>query len=378
MKVFFYALFFHLTLNVYVFWRGWQILKPKRGLRALFASGFVIEFLVYMTGLLLQPYLSGGAIRSIGFVGTSWMLLLLYMALLLLVADVLWWIHRRRPFLFGYADRHPQNTRALAFSFMSVVVIAVLWLGNLKFNRPLVVRKEITVKKEVGKTDSLRIAVVADTHFGYLINRPFVKKYVDLIMAQKPDLILFVGDIIDAGLKPLVDENIGEELRRLYAPLGVYTCTGNHEYRYEAEKKIKWINDNGITVLRDSALFVDSVFYLIGREDISAPFPRKSMETILEEQRVDASKPIVVLNHNPRFMCEDIDAGADLALYGHTHRGQFFPVNLITDLLFEISHGYKQIRATHVYVTSGLGLAGPQYRIGTQSEIVLLTLKFCP
>ena len=376
MKVFFYALFFHLTLNVYVFWRGWQTLAPKKALRAAYASVFMLEFAVYLVGLLLQRYLPDGAIRIIGFIGTSWMLFLLYMTMLLFAMDFVWWIHKRKPFLFGYVDKHPKNTRAILFSILSVAVVVVLWLGNVKFHHPSVVHKDIIIEKRAGAIDSLRIAMIGDTHFGYLINRPFAKKYVELIMAQKPDLILFVGDIIDAELNPLVDEGVGEELRRLHAPLGVYTCTGNHEYRYNAEEKIRWINETGIAVLRDSAVLIDSAFYIVGREDVTAPFPRKPMPDILSAQQVDTKKPIIVLNHNPHFLDEDVRAAADLALYGHTHRGQFFPGNMVTDLLFKVSHGYKKIGNTHVYVTSGLGLAGAQYRIGTQSEIVVLKVRF--
>ena len=376
MKVFFYALFFHLTLNLYVFWRGRQTLATQKGLRRAFTSVFVIEFLVYLTGLLLQRHLPADVLRVIAFIGTSWMLFLLYMTLLLLVMDVVWWIHRRKPFLFGYVDRRPKKTRAIVFSFMSLAVVVVLWLGNVKFNHPSIVHHEISIDKKAHGIHSLRIAMIGDTHLGYLINKPFAKKYVDLIMAQKPDLILFVGDIIDAEMKPLTDENMGEEIRRLHAPMGVFTCTGNHEYRYDAEKKIKWLNDNGIAVLRDAAVLIDSAFYIVGREDVTAPFARKPIQEIINTRHIDTSKPIIVLNHNPHFMEEDVDAGVDVALYGHTHRGQFFPANLVTDFLFEVSHGYKKSGNTHVYVTSGLGLAGPQYRIGTQSEVVVLTVKF--
>lgn len=376
MKVFFYALFFHLTFNLYVFWRGWQTLAPRKGFRTVFATLFAAEFLVYLAGVLFWQQMPDGLIRAIAFVGTTWMLFVFYLAVLLLITDVVFWIHKRKPFLFGVADRHPRYTRATVFGVMTLSVIAVLWLGNAKFNRPVVVRNQISIAKNATGLDSLRIVMVGDTHFGYLINRPFAKKYVDLIMEQHPDLILFVGDVVDAGLKPLLDERLGDELRRLHAPLGIYSCTGNHEYRYEAEEKIRWINQYGITVLRDSAVLVADAFYIVGREDTNAPFIRKPLSEILSRQHIDLSKPIIVLNHNPRHLRDEVAAQADLALYGHTHSGQFFPGNIITGRMYEVAHGYKKIGDTHVHVTSGLGLAGPQYRIGTQSEIVVLEVKF--
>ena len=66
----------------------------------------------------------------------------------------------------------------------------------------------------------------------------------------------------------------------------------------------------------------------------------------------------------------------DLALYGHTHNGQLFPANLLINTMYELGHGYKKKEDTHCYVSSGLGLSGPQYRIGTISEIVILNLQF--
>lgn len=128
-------------------------------------------------------------------------------------------------------------------------------------------------------------------------------------------------------------------------------------------------------MLRDSAVLIDSAFYIVGREDYKAP-QRKPLEQILREQRVNTALPIIVLKHNPIDLNEEVCAGVDIALYGHTHRGQSFPANLITDLIFEVSHGYKKKGDTHIFVTSGLGLAGSQHRIGTQSEIVILNVKF--
>jgi predicted MPP superfamily phosphohydrolase len=376
MKVFFYALFFHLTLNIYVFWRGWQILKHRKIARSVFASVFIVEFLVYLTGLLFREHFSNATIQIIGFIGTTWMLFLIYMTIALLVVDIVFWVHKRRRFLPRFVSKHPNYTRGTLFTILSLAVVTTLWRGNVKFNNPVVVNYEINIVKTASGIDSLRVVMIGDTHFGYLINRKFAVRYVDLIMAQKPDLILFVGDMIDAELSPLIEEDIGSVLRRLHAPLGIFACTGNHEYRYETEEKIQWLNDNGIVVLRDSAVLIDNAFYIIGREDIEAPFQRKTLQEIFVLQQIDTSKPLIVLNHNPHNFDEEIATNVDLLLSGHTHRGQFFPSNIITDLKFSISHGHRKFGNTNVVVTSGLGLSGPQYRIGSQSEIVVLNVRF--
>ena len=217
--------------------------------------------------------------------------------------------------------------------------------------------------------------MIGDLHLGWMIDRYHTERFVNLIMAQQPDLILFVGDIFDSQIEPVLQQRMDEELRRLHAPLGVYTCTGNHEYRHDSEEKIRLLNDVGIKVLRDSAVLVDSAFYVVGREDIVIAH-RKTTEELLNHQQVDRSKPVIVLNHTPNNLSEEADAGADIALYGHTHHGQAFPGNIATEIIFEVAHGYKKKGDTHVYVTSGISLVGPQYRIGTVSEMVMLTVRF--
>jgi predicted MPP superfamily phosphohydrolase len=44
--------------------------------------------------------------------------------------------------------------------------------------------------------------------------------------------------------------------------------------------------------------------------------------------------------------------------------------------IYTLGYGYRLMGDTHVYVSSGLGLWGPPFRIGTQSEIVIFTLQF--
>ena len=85
--------------------------------------------------------------------------------------------------------------------------------------------------------------------------------------------------------------------------------------------------------------------------------------------------PMIVLITHPT-PDEEMKNGADLALYGHTHEGQIFPFNILTHIMFEVASGYKQKGDTHVFVSSGLGLSGPQFRIGTKSEIVVLDVTF--
>ena len=218
---------------------------------------------------------------------------------------------------------------------------------------------------------------------------------IDAIGKEKPDLILLVGDIVDYDVKSLYEQRMETEFLRLKAPYGVYASTGNHEYIELGEakdEKILWLSEKaGLTMLRDTTILVANSFYIVGREDDMCE-GRKNLPDIM--QGVNKNLPIIVMNHETHKLQEEVDAGADVALYGHTHNGQFFPNNVIMKLssilyntgmipekykmrfMYEIPFGYKEKENTHVYVSSGLGLAGPQFRIGTISEIVVLNVKF--
>ena len=75
-------------------------------------------------------------------------------------------------------------------------------------------------------------------------------------------------------------------------------------------------------------------------------------------------------------MNEAKENNIDLQLSGHTHHGQFFPGNLITKMIYEVSWGYLKKNQTHYYVSCGVGTWGPPVRIGSVSEIVNIKINF--
>lgn len=368
------AFIVHVTLNVLVFLKGWYTFDEKKWARILLAVIFGTELVVYSFGLIFYHTIPDTITQFIRVMGTSWMLFLLYAGGLWLIIDLTYIISRIQRRSWRFKDQS-RKYRIITFLLPVVVVSGVMTHGHYKFLHPVVQQVPMTVHKKAGDIDSLRIAMVGDLHMGWMINRKHTKRFVDLIMAQKPDLILFVGDILDAQIEPILAERMEEELSRLSAPLGVYSCTGNHEYRYEAENKIRLLNEVGITMLRDSAVLIDSAFYVVGRED-KIILNRLSTEGLFATHGVDLTKPVIVLNHTPDNLDEEVEAGADIAFYGHTHHGQAFPGNISTEIVFEVAHGYKKKKNTHIYVTSGIGLVGPQYRVGTVSEMVMVTVKF--
>lgn len=373
MKVFFNAIVIHLIFNIYVFIRGWKIIPPKQTWRIPYAALFAVELIIYLLGFFLWEEFPSEWIRPVTLLGTSWMILIGFLTALLLLYNLVRWILKKRKSKRIKALDKLKTKRIYFLVSLSIVIAAMIY-GNYCFWHPEVTKVNIEIDKKVEGLTSLKVVMVSDVHAGWMIDKQVLSMYVDKIMELKPDMIVLVGDIIDYDLPPLVEQQMDEEFKKLHAPYGVYASTGNHEYRLNAEEKIAWLNDKaGLTMLRDTALKVQDKFYVIGRED-DLYLDRKDLTTLM--QGIDPLLPIIVLNHEPKKISEESDAKVDLALYGHTHNGQLFPYNIVLKAIYEVPYGYKKKDDTHIFVSSGLGLAGPQYRIGTKSEIVEINIKF--
>jgi predicted MPP superfamily phosphohydrolase len=226
-------------------------------------------------------------------------------------------------------------------------------------------------------TRPLTIVAASDIHLGTIVGRRRFERIVDAIDDLQPDLILLPGDIVDEDLAPVIRANLGEHLRALHAPMGVYAITGNHEYIGGVEAAVAYLREHGITVLRDSSVVLDGGLTLVGREDRSvvtmAGKTRKGLKELMGG--VDSSRPVILMDHQPFHLEEAVEAGVDLQLSGHTHHGQLWPLNLITRAVYEVSWGYLRKGKTHIYVSSGIGSWGPPVRTGNHPELVRILLK---
>jgi predicted MPP superfamily phosphohydrolase len=219
--------------------------------------------------------------------------------------------------------------------------------------------------------------LACDWHIGEMIGKKAVQHAVGLCNSQNADIIVIPGDIIDYETRFAEKQHIEEDLQKLKAPLGVYMTLGNHEYRANRFAKLRWIEKAGITLLVDSVITPpDSSFYLIGRDDFVNRRNRASIQTLMHQ--ADTLRPVIMLDHQPNRLNEAAMNHVDLALYGHTHNGQVWPYSLLLQLVYECAYGYYRKGDTHYFISSGVGSAGPPYRIGTHSEIVVLHLRFNP
>lgn len=363
----------------------------KKSIRVL-----VVALYTFLASSLLTAFLmpAGSLQRIMKLISNYWLGTFLYILLTVVIADLIRLILIRIP--FRYSHRIFCRRGFIAGGTLSILIIAALSLDGIYGASHLqVTQYDVTVEKALfNGEDTLKVVLIADLHLGYSIGSPYMKKMVARINEQSPDLVVIAGDIFDNDYDALDDpDRLVQILSGIGSRYGVYACYGNHDIQekllagFTLEKTKEKVSDPrmdallekaGIRLLQDEGVMIDDSFYVYGRPDAKKPgrgiAERKSPAQLTEG--MDLSKPILVIDHEPRQLEELSKAGVDLDLCGHTHDGQMFPGNLLTSLMWENSCGYLQKGSMHNIVTSGVGVFGPNMRVGTKSEICVVNVHF--
>ncbi|MEG1749111.1 MAG: metallophosphoesterase [Tannerellaceae bacterium] len=375
MKVFLQSIVAQLLLNPYVFWRGYQALPPCKGWRVSYTLLFVLELLLYFVGFFFYKELPDEWLVPLMFVCNTWYIACLYITLSLLVLEGLRLLNRWWHWYPAWLSARWQQVKLTLFFLILLAVTLLMVHANHVVNYPSVTHVNITIPKQAAGRDSLTIVMMSDLHIGEMIGKKLVQRYVALSNAQHPDMVVLVGDIMDYESRFAEKEHIEDDLQQLKAPLGVYIVNGNHEYRANRFAKRRWLQKTGGILLIDSVVMPDSSFYLIGRDD-RINRKRAALHTLMAG--LDTTKPLLLLDHQPLSFNEMLMNRIDFGMHGHTHNGQFWPYPLVMKLVYECPYGYYRKGDTQFYVSSGIGIAGPPYRVGTASELVVLHIHFSP
>ncbi|MBP1637778.1 MAG: metallophosphoesterase [Bacteroidetes bacterium] len=352
----------------YTIVRGCQVFASVGNMKTVYLAVMIVLLVAFFAGMFLENQLSPGAANILSFIGYSYLVVLCALFISFLLVDDIRIINHFVPFI---GNMPIFRLRAVVLTLIVVGVMMII--GNYTFNHPKIVHLPIQSSRPL-KNKKIKIIAISDVHLGVSIEKKRLGEYVKMINSQEPDLVLIAGDLIDRSIKPVINQKMDEELRQIIAPLGVYAVSGNHEYYGEGGDAISdFYRKSNIILLRDSAALINNEFYVIGHEDKTNSH-RKELSDILKN--TDPSKPTILLDHQPTHLEDAEKNNIDLQLSGHTHNGQIFPGNLIVKNIFELGYGYKQKGNTHYYVSSGLGLWGPQYRVGSQSELVVIDFKY--
>ncbi|TQR17499.1 metallophosphoesterase [Psychrobacillus vulpis] len=298
-------------------------------------------------------------LRLFSMAGSYWMIIMQYGVILFPIATIMAWILPSRLQIIGWI---------VLFIFLFISL-----LGTFKAYTPVVRELSIKMPKKNAKLSELKVIVASDFHLGLLSNKAHLKRFVNKSNEQKPDLVLLVGDLVDDDPIWFVKNGMSEVMKQLTSTYGVYGVLGNHEYY---GKKIPLLVEemeaSNVKMLLDETILLGDSFYLTGREDLTNR-ERKQLSFLVPENR---NLPWFVMDHTPSNLLIPEKEGVDFHVSGHTHRGQMWPNHIFTRKMFELDYGYKQLRGLHAIVSSGFGFWGPPIRLGSQSELWSVNIKF--
>jgi predicted MPP superfamily phosphohydrolase len=376
----FFTIFFtiYTALNYYIFIRGWQALASLSYLRPYYIIVFILFAYGYVFSKLLYKFLPPLVYDIWLGVGAIWFAFLVYFILLLLGLDIIRLLESFFHFLPNFIYDNYEKTKTITAIAIIAFVGLIVFLGNLNKRDITIKTLELQFPKGEGKLNELNIVAASDIHLSPIDGERLLERIVDKMNSLNPDIIILAGDIVDDKAEVLEQRKIGESFKRLNPKYGIYTINGNHEFINGVDSSVRYAEHLGMKVLRDEYVIIDSSLYIVGREDVSMNSfigrKRKSLVEIMSS--INTDYPKILLDHTPVKLEQAEKQGIDLQFSGHTHHGQIWPGNIITNMIYEISWGYKKKGNTHYYVSSGAGTWGPPVRTGSKSEIVNIKIKF--
>lgn len=387
----------YLLLNLYILrwaylWMGTchSILRTL-GFRLIFAVIYVLLSTSLLTGFLIKNPKS--LHRMLKITGNYFLGIFLYTLVIILLADFgrillkyvfhASWIHSRTAF-----------TVAGAICALLILLLSACGIFHAKYIKTT--SYDVIINKTIPERTSMKVVLLADTHFGYNAGVLHARELVRKINKQKPDLVCIAGDIFDNEYDAIRNpEKLEKTLRGIKSTYGVYACWGNHDLNEEIlagftfkhkdgdlsdikdPRMKKFLKNSNIHILEDESVLINDQFYVIGRKDASLTEKihetRKAPAQLTE--KLNRDKPIIMIDHQPKELQELADAGVDLDLCGHTHNGQTFPGNFTIKLMWENPCGLLIKDNMTNITTSGAGVWGPAMRIGTDSEICSINIQ---
>ncbi|GAA0821284.1 metallophosphoesterase [Clostridium tertium] len=328
--------------------------------------------LSYVISMLLNKFISPNLTNFLYLAGSYWMGLLMYALLTFPIIGIINIIVSKSHLSNNLTDKYYIYQTLL----ITIIFIIITIIGSFNAKSSYVKSFDIDIDKQALK-EPINVVMVSDIHLGNIIKNKRLSNMIKEINDLNPDIVIIAGDIIDSDIKPFLANNMGIEFSKIKSTYGTYAVLGNHDLMTKAENQIvNILEENSVKVLRDESILINDSLYIIGRDDITINrFSENDRASLLDlTHNLDNSKAMIVIDHNPKYIDESLNANIDLQLSGHTHKGQITPGNLVTNKMFEIDYGYLKKDNLNVVVSSGYGTWGPPIRIGSRSEIVQMNL----
>ena len=286
--------------------------------------------------------------------------------------------------------------RGYAVPLLGSVILTVVLVsyGMVHAQNTVVNHFDVTVEKSAGETKEMKLVLIADLHMSVNSKLSTIERMVELVNEQNADAIVIAGDIFTSSYGGMRNpDGYAKALRGMKSKYGVFAVYGNHDVEetlfggfpispitraFRTKEMEAFFDSAGFRTLTDELVMLGDSVQLAGRIDgeRAGDGTKERMSASELLSGADKNLPILVLQHEPHDFKALKEAGADVALCGHTHNGQIFPGNLIIPFFNENAYGYVNVDGLDTVVTAGVGYYGPPMRIGTNSEVTVVNIHF--
>ena len=304
------------------------------------------------------------AVPILQFISAFQFVTVIYSAIIFLVRDII--------ALISFIVKNSKGFRVALYSpkFAGIVLILLSIMAIVGFiNMGVIRRNDFTINiAKKADVSSIDLAIVSDLHVGTGVQVSDISSMVEKINAMNCDAVLIVGDIMDNNTPDCAYEVLAAELAKLTAPKGVFFSYGNHD---EVNGKMtRALNAAKVRILADRAVDLEGIT-LLGRKDGWG-----SGVKAMSDYDLDLTKPIIVMNHQPRDLNTIAEAGVDITFSGHTH-GEQFPMGYFLNVPNnDNNYGIKKFGNMISFVTCGVGGWGFRFKFPSPAEIAKVTINF--
>lgn len=321
----------------------------------------------FVVATLLGFYFSGLLVTAIYRVAAVWLGFLNYLFFGACLTWAAWWVLK-----LSQLDANGARLRPMIGWIFLGLSLGIGIFGLLNARRVRIRRVSIHLPTLPPSWRGRTALVASDFHLGHFKGLRFSRRIAALAARLRPDVIFLPGDFFD-GVK--VDpDRLAAPFKELSPPFGIYFSTGNHDEFGDSARYLSAISHAGIRVLANEKVVVDGL-QILGVPYHETTYPMRLRAT-LEDLRIDPATASILLSHVPNRLPIVEEAGISLQLSGHTHGGQLFPFTWLTQRVFgKFTYGLNSFGDLQVYTSYGAGTWGPPMRVGSRSEIVLVTLE---
>jgi predicted MPP superfamily phosphohydrolase len=350
-------------MHIYVFWRVASVKFIREHIsRTAYTILCIALWVVFYVGRVTGHSETGIFAYTLEIFAMNWMAFLFLTFIPIFLIDLITG--------FGFFMRRISSSlRGWAFIVGVVFSLIALFQG---LRSPVKTEYEVRLAGLPRSMDGTVLVVLSDMHLGSLLGKDWLEARIVQVKAEKPDIIILVGDIFEGHGQP--EDQLLTTFKQLSAPLGVWSVSGNHEFH--GEDNINLLEKSGFKLLNNRWAEVRPGFILSGVDDLNRmQRNHQEYDPILEALVGRPEGATLFVSHQPWYAEIVSKNGVGLMISGHTHGGQIWPFDYLVQSRYPLLEGRYEVNGMTVLVCRGTGTWGPRMRLWRPGEILRVTLR---